>query len=150
MIMIGYDCAANDKQAGLYQKECEANTDSDRKWPIGGRNYMNVYDQSFQCSKSFKGFCEAVEQSNPGFKIDWNLADWGSQFKNKTVGCVYGNVENEYNGKCYMRSQLRWFVPNDKVASAKVPKDKYLNNNTQTQAANAFNPKTVPDEELPF
>ena len=151
MIMIGYDFAANDKQAGLYQKEFEANTDTaNRKWPIGGRNYMNVYDQNGQCSKSFKGFCESVEQSNPGFKIDWNLADWGSQFSKKLVGCVYGNVENEYNGKCYLRSQLRWFVPNDKVASAKAPKDKYLNNNTQPQAANTFNPKTIPDEDLPF
>ena len=46
MIMVGYDFAANDKQAGLYQKEFEANTDTaNRKWPIGGRNYMNVYDQ---------------------------------------------------------------------------------------------------------
>ena len=151
MIMVGYDFAANDKQAGLYQKEFEANTDTaNRKWPIGGRNYMNVYDQTGQCSKSFKGFCESVEQSNPGFKIDWNLADWGSQFSKKLVGCVYGNVENEYNGKCYLRSQLRWFIPNDKVASAKAPKDKYLNNNTQAQTVAPAPTKQIPDEDLPF
>ena len=152
MIMVGYDFAANDKQAGLYQNEFNANTEADKKWPIGGRNYMNVYDQNGQCSKSFKGFCEAVEKSNPGFTINWNLADWGSQFNKKLVGGVYGNVENQYNGQYYMRSQLRWFIPNDKVANAKVPKDKYLNGitNAQPQTATTFNPKSVPDEELPF
>ena len=91
-----------------------------------------------------------MEQSNPGFKIDWNLADWGGQFSKKLVGCVYGNVENEYNGQCYLRSQLRWFIPTDKVASAKAPKDKYLNNNTQAQTVAPAPTKQIPDEDLPF
>ena len=149
MIMVGYDFADNDKQARLYLNEFNANSEPQKKWPIGGRNYMHVYDQNGQCSKSFKGFCEAVEKSN-NFTINWNLTDWSSQFKGKTVGGVYGNVENEYNGKCYMRSQLRWFVSNDKVTTAKVPKDKYLNVNTQTQAAAPAPAKQIPDEELPF
>lgn len=149
MIMVGYDFADNDKQARLYLNEFNANSDPQKKWPIGGRNYMNVYDHNGQCSQSFKGFCEAVEKSN-NFTINWNLTDWSSQFKGKTVGGVYGNVENEYNGKSYMRSQLRWFVSNDKVATAKVPKDKYLNGNAQTQEAAPAPAKQIPDEELPF
>lgn len=154
MIMVGYDFADNDKQPGLYRKEFDANSDKDKKWPIGGRCYMNVYDQDGKCSKSFKGFCQSVEESNAGFTINWNLQDWAGQFKGKTVGGVYGNVENQYNGKYYMRSQLRWFVANGKVASAKVPKDKFLNGISQTQTpakpANSFNPQSIPDEELPF
>lgn len=152
MIMVGYDFADNDKQPKLYLNEFNANSDPQKKWPIGGRCYINVYDQEGKCSKSFKGFCEAVEESNTGFSIKWNLADWAGQFKGKTVGGVYGNVENQYNGKYYMRSQLRWFVSNGKVATAKVPKDKFLDgiSQTQTKPASATTQQSIPDEELPF
>ncbi len=146
MIMVGYDFAEHDKQAKMYLNEFNANPDTDKKWPIGGRNYMNVYDRDDKCSRSFKGFCSAVERSNPGFVIDWSAKDWGLQFKNKLVGCVYGNVENEYNGKNYMRSQLRWFMETQNVASAKTPKDKYLNGDAPAQTPQ----QVIDDVDLPF
>lgn len=129
MIVVCYDFDKNDKQPGFYMREFSDNTDPDKKWPFGGRNYImvNDYMDDSKTSKAFKTFCTCVENSNNGFKVSWGGDDWGKQFRNKKIGGVYGRVENEYNGNVTMRSELRWFCSIDKVADAPIPKDKYLN-----------------------
>ena len=149
MIVVCYDFADNDKQPRLYQNEFNGNTDPNKQWPIGGREYINVYDYEGKCSRNFKGFCTSVEKSNPGFSIDWNLTDWGSQFRGKYIGGVYGNVEDEYNGKVYMRPRLRWFVANSDVENAKIPQDKLL----PAGGYNSYSTTQTPSyntDDLPF
>ena len=129
MIVVFFDFNKNDKQPGYFMTQFTENTDPDKKWPIGGRNYImvNDYMDDSKTSKSFKTFCTCVENSNKGFKVTWGGDNWGQQFRNKLIGGIFGQVENEYNGKITMRSQLRWFCSVDKVADAKIPNPKYLN-----------------------
>ena len=138
MIVVCYDFDKNDKQPGFYMREFQDNTDPEKKWPFGGRNYImvNDYMDDSKTSKAFKTFCTCVENSNNGFKVSWGGDDWGKQFRGKKIGGVYGRVEHEYNDNVSMRSELRWFCSVDKVADAAIPKDKYLNGSspaTRTQ-----------------
>ena len=78
-------------------------------------------------------------------------------FKNKKIGGVYGMVHSEYQGEVKVRSELRWFVTDDKVDSAEIPKDKPLSNAERARLTTTGNgsgfmnvPDNVDDEGLPF
>ena len=82
-----------------------------------------------------------------------------AQFRGLKVGGVYGEVENEYNGKRSMRRELRWFCADSQVETARVPEPKYLPNTNVTAPAPAAQASTVAGfvsvadvdtEEIPF
>lgn len=153
MITVVIDFDKNDIQPGYFSKAFADDVRPEKKWPYNGVKYVMVeaYD-SDECSKDFKGFCEAAEKSN-SMVINWD-SDFGSQFKNRKIGVVFGLVENEYNGKVTTRPEIRWFCPIDKVADAKVPNLKELRGksttltNTSQFTASFDNPPA--DEDLPF
>ena len=154
MLKISFDFAKNDRQPGYMTKEYKNDIRPDKKWPHAGTQYILVEDKEGNCSKSFKSFITAFESSN---SCD---AKWGdgfaAQFKNKKIGGVYGEVENEYNGKTSMRHELRWFCSDDKVDDVKIPEPKYLNGNkpSDTLGGGSDQPDVnVPegvDEDLPW
>ena len=127
MIVVYFDFAMNDKQPGLFMKSFEEDIRPDKKWPYAGTKYImvNDYQDLRKTSKNFKAFVTAVEGSNPNFITTWG-DNWGNQFKNKFVGGVFGEVENEYNGKRTTRSELRWFCSIDSVPKAKTPAPKLM------------------------
>jgi len=127
MIAIMFDFAANDKQPGLFMRTFDEDIRPDKKWPYAGFQYVMVNDYSdpSKTSRSFKSFVTSVEKSNKGFVTSWG-DNWGTQFKNKIVGGVFGLVENEYNGNRSMRPQLRWFCSADAVPTANIPEPKRL------------------------
>lgn len=150
MVVVAVDTDKSDKQPQYFLDMFNSDDREDKKWPYQGTMYINVEDSQGKCSRSFKSFCESVERSNNGFKISWE-ADFGTQFKGKKIGGVYGLVENEFNGKVTMRPQLRWFCQYEKAADAKVPEAKYLKT-----PANVSGPAPIPvsnsvyDEDVPF
>lgn len=131
MIVILFDMAAGDDQADYFSKEFHDDIRPDKKWPRNGRQYVVVEDNEGNCSKSFKTFINCVEKSNSGFKTEWGDA-FCSQFKNKKVGGVFGEVENEYNGRSTMRHELRWFCEDNKAEEAKIPAPRMLPNANKT------------------
>lgn len=153
MIVILFDMAAGDDQAEYFMKAFQADIRPDKKWPRNGRQYIVVTDEKCDCSKSFKTFINCVEKSNNGFTTQWG-DKFGSQFKGKRIGGVFGEVENEYNGNTSMRHELRWFCEDSKADSAKVPDAKYLPNTNKTVPAPSDDSfMTIPDgseEEIPF
>ena len=159
MVIVAFDFAQNDSQPGYMAEEFRNDIRPDKKWPRAGRQYIVVTDDNGNCSRSFKSFINAVEKSNPGFQVQWG-DNFGAQFKGLKVGLVFGEVENEYNGKRSMRTELRWFCEDSKVDEAKVPEPKYLPNNNvvaaapvQAQAntmAGFVNVADVDLEEIPF
>ena len=156
MIVIAFDMAPGDSQPGYFAKEFANDIRPDKKWPRNGRNYINVLDSNGNTSRSFKSFVNSVEKSNPGFVTQWG-DNFGAQFKNKRVGGVFGEVENEYNGKTSMRHELRWFCADDKADNANIPNPKYLPNSNRTVSAPAASEidgfLSIPDgmeEEIPF
>lgn len=138
MIKVYYDFAKDDVQPGFFTAEFKNDIRPNKQWPHGGTTYILSEDSEGNCSKKLKGFITSFERSN---KCD---AVWGDkfagQFKNKKIGGVFGEVENEYNGKVTMRHELRWFCDIDKVDGATIP-DPVLLNKTTTSA-----PKQDDDE----
>lgn len=154
MIIVAFDMASGDDQAGYFTKAFAEDIRPEKKWPRNGRQYIVVNDNNGNCSRSFKSFITSVEKSNNGFVTQWN-DKFASQFKDKRIGGVFGEVENEYNGKTSMRHKLRWFCEDSKVENASIPQPKFLPNNNKIASAPAdptsFIP--VPDDvegDIPF
>lgn len=155
MIVILFDMAAGDDQADYFMKAFKEDIRPDKKWPRSGRQYIVVTDNDGNCSRSFKTFINCVEKSNNGFVTQWGES-FCNQFKGKRIGGVFGEVENEYNGKVTMRHELRWFCNDSAADDARVPDPKYLPNSNRTVAA----PTTTSDgfmqlpegteDEIPF
>lgn len=154
MVIVAFDTAPGDIQPEYYMNEFQNDIRPDKKWPRGGRQYIVVTDDNGDCSRSFKTFISCVEKSNNGFETKWGNK-FADQFKGKRIGGVFGEVENEYNGKTSMRHELRWFCADDAVSTARVPDPKYLANSNKTKPiptdADGF--MSIPEgseDEVPF
>lgn len=125
-LKIEIDIAGNDKQAGFYQKQYDSNISSDRKWPAGACKYVSLKEEE-NCIALFKGFTTAVENSNPGYK--WNF-DEKTLIGKKLCG-VFGLEEYENNeGEIKTATKLVQFRSLDKLKDVKIPKVKLIDNST--------------------
>lgn len=129
MVVVLLDFAQNDAQAGLFMNEFKNDDRTDKKWPNRGTQYIMTqdYQDPSKTSRNFKSFCTCFEKSN-NCQIKWveDPAAWGAQFKNKLIGGVFGIVHDVYNGREIVKTEMRWFVEDGKVASAQVPAEKQL------------------------
>lgn len=141
MAVVLFDFAPNDKQPNYMSEEFKNDIRPDKKWPHAGTQYILSEDENGNCSRNIKRFVEAYEKSNNCSAI-WG-DKWASQFKNKKIGGVFGKVENEYNGKTTMRTELRWFCNDDQVEGADIPAPKYLNKNGGGSSASTNNANTA-------
>ena len=157
MLVISFDFDKDDKQPGYFADEFAKDVRPDKKWPNSGTKYiMTTAADTGKASKDLKTFITSVEDSNKGFVTKWG-DEFCKQFKGKKVGAVFGEVENEYNGKVTMRHELRWFCSVDNAKTAAIPAQKLLGNRT-TSAAPAPAPGTESfmtiadgaDEDIPF
>lgn len=152
MVVVALDFAKNDAQPGYFKAQYENDTRDEKKWPYQAVQYIVTEDGNGKCSRSFKGFITSFERSNN------TTTNWGdkfvNQFKNKKIGVVYGEVEEEFNGEIKTRRRIRWFCEDANVDAQKIPEKKYLNNPTSTaQSASVSDFVNVPegsDEEIPF
>lgn len=163
MIVVLFDFAQDDAQAGYFMKQFQDDIRPEKKWPNQATKYINVYDGEGKCSSAFKTFCTCVEHSNAGFASfdkdgNFNIAG----FENKKVGGVFGEEIDYYNGKETTKRVLRWFVNMDKVADAQIPNQSETkahkdwvagggqNNAAITANGDFMNIPDGIDEELPF
>ena len=152
MIVVALDFAKNDKQPGYFKEQFDKDTRSDKKWPYQAVQYIVTEDGDGNCSKNFKGFITSFERSNNC------TASWGekfvNQFKNKKIGVVYGEVEEEYNGEVKTRRRIRWFCEDGKAADQSIPNKKYYTQPTDNKAVTGDEGfMKVPDnanDEIPF
>ena len=156
MLKVCFDFAKNDRQPEYMMNEYKNDIRPEKRWPYAGTQYIMTEDKDGNCSKSFKSFMNAFESSNNCSAI------WGDkfagQFKNKKIGGVFGEVENEYNGRVTKRHELRWFCADDKVEGAGIPAAKLLNGkesdilggNTSTSSAPDVNVPEGTDETAPW
>jgi predicted secreted protein len=121
-LKIEVDINGNDDQKGFYQKQYDNNTNSNKKWPSASCKYISLKDDD-TCIALYKGFTTIIENSNPGYK--WNF-DEKTLIGKKLCG-VYGLEEfedNEGNVKTAVKLvQLRSL---DKLDKIKIPKVKLL------------------------
>ena len=159
MVVVSFDFAQGDKQAGYFMEAFRNDIRPEKKWPNQAMQYILTEDENGDCSRSFKTFLTCVEHSNTGFTTQW-VDNFGEQFKGKFVGGVFGPQMDFYDGKEREKRVLRWFVSTDKVAEATVPEmsetrayKNHINGYAagSTPAGDGF--MNIPegiDEELPF
>ena len=151
MIVVAFDFAKNDKQPNYFSEQFEKDIRPEKKWPAAGTQYILTMDakDSNKTSKSFKSFITSFERSN-GCEAVWG-DKFCAQFKNKKIGGVFGQVEEEYNGEVKKRVRLRWFCEDGKADQQEIPTFKPLNGSSSGSSDNSF--VNVPDsvaEEIPF
>lgn len=156
MIVVLFDFDKNDKQPEYHSQAFKEDTRPEKKWPFNGSKYIMVHDYNDpeKTSRAFKTFCTCIEKSN-NVSVQWGGANWGAQFKGKKIGVVYGEEENSYDGKTFMRRVPKWFCNVDGVATARIPDPKYLPGHTAatpTTDPNSFIqiPDDADGEDIPF
>ena len=158
MIVVLFDFAPEDSQAGYFTEQFKNDIRPDKKWPNQATQYILTEDAEGKCNRSFKTFTTCVEHSNAGFVTQWG-ENFGAQFKNKKIGGVFGEQMDFYDNKETKKRVLRWFTSLDKVADATVPEitetQAYKNhkNGCSTAASAGDGFMNIPDgidEELPF
>ena len=156
MIVVFFDFAQNDKQAGYFMEQFKNDIRPDKKWSNQATQYINVLDSDGNTSKAFKTFTTCVEHSNPGFTTQWG-DNFCQQFKDKKIGGVFGEQMDYYNGDEKKKRVLRWFVSSDKVSDAKIPEisetQAFKNYKTNAGIASTNGFMNIPDsieDELPF
>lgn len=157
MVVVAIDFDKKDIQPGYFSEQFEKDIRPDKKWPYLAVQYIVSVDKDDNCSRSFKSFMTAFEDSN-NTKIDWDAKDFSKQFKNKKIGVVYGAVEEEYNGEVKTRHRIRWFCDYAKAKDAEIPALREYN--PPFNVAQAVPQKPAPandgfmlsgeEEEIPF
>lgn len=153
MVVVSIDFDKKDKQPGYFTEAFKNDIRPDKKYPYQATQYILTEDAEGKCSRNFKSFMKAFCDSNGVAEsaIKWG-SDFCTQFKNKKIGVVFGNVEELYNGEAKMRRRIRWFCDYNKVSAQKVPDDKLLPAD-QKPAAKVDDFVNVPegeDMEIPF
>lgn len=157
MIVVLFDFAPDDAQAGYFMEQFKNDIRPDKKWPNQATQCILVNDADGNTNKSFKTFITCVEHSTTGFVTKWGIDNWCAQFKDKKIGGVFGEQMDYYNGNEKKKRVLRWFVSSDKAAEAQIPElsetkaYKQYKSNAAIADANGF--MSIPDaleDELPF
>lgn len=161
MLVVLFDFAEGDDQAGYFMRQFEGDTRQDKKYPNAGTNYMIVDENVDFGTKNLKTFVTCVEKSNPGFAVKWG-ENFGQQFKGKLIGGVFREEKDWYNGKEVKRRKLAWFRSVEGIKDVEIPEvrttaafDEHLRTSAFPDADFAATPDFIgiPDDiqgEIPF
>ena len=149
-LAILFDIAEGEHK-DFYAREFQQNQNQDKKWKGVIRVWLPKDDGSEKDEKTkslFKGMCTAFEDSNPGYKWNWDE----SSLVNKTVGILYRNEEWEYNGKSGWNAKPLRCMSAGKVRSGDytLPKDKPLRGDAYDTGYSAPAMTPVQTDDLPF
>lgn len=154
---IWLDTAGDDVQPQFYSNQYMNNTSENKKWPC--RFWITDPDnpEGFG-ARNLKRFVTAVEDSNANFTVSWGPA-FADCLKGKRIGIVFGEEENEWNGRISTLIKPRYFCDITKVDEQDVPEKKTLKPETAAfQPAPGVNgqegflqvPDGLEDAGLPF
>lgn len=143
LMKIAFDIAEGPHK-DFYKRRFERNKQSnpDAKWP--GMYYQTIKPNDL---RYFKGFITNIENSNPGFKWDWD--------EKKLVGKLFGGVfgQEEYensNGEIKLATKCMYVRTVEQVKNGiEIPDIKRLNN-SNSSASNSGYTSMDNDDELPF
>lgn len=160
-LCVLFDISAGE-YAGYYDDDFKRNQREDKKWKGVLRLWLPKEDGSDkdEWTKSIlKGFIAAVEESNRGYKWDWNE----KSLAKKEIGILFRNEEWEYEGKTGWATRPFRAISVDSVedGSYTVPKNRPLKNksvpaqmptysNYPVSGASDFSMMEDDDAQLPF
>ena len=118
---IAYDVAEGEYK-DFYQKRYNANTSTDKKWPAIYRQITEGKSVGF-----FKGLITSIEESNPGYKWNWDE----NTLKGKKFGAVMGREQFlTQDGQKKFATKIFWIRSVEGLKNATIPDDKLLQDNT--------------------
>lgn len=160
MLLISLDTDREDAQPGYFMDRWKSdNRPADqKKW--GCIVYQLTEDDKGDCSRGLKTFITSVEESNPGFKVQWGDG-FARCFKGKKVGGLFRREQFEardgslkWSTKCFAFRSVQAIID-----GVDVPDDKYLKSrgssysdsyNTSAPGGDQFSKLAEDDGELPF
>ena len=126
ILVITFDIVEPDEQAGFYQRKFteEAQKDAlNTKWKGCHRITVPTDDSEDYIKSKFKAFTTSVEESNPGYKWNWEE----NTLVGKTFGGVFGLEEFTLDdGRTLSMAKIRYVKSTDKIFEAEVPKVKLV------------------------
>lgn len=168
-LVIKFDIESPDEQAGFYANKFAEDARADAlnaKWK--GYHRISVpTDESEDFIKSnFKAFTTSVEESNPGYKWNWDE----NTLVGKTFGGIFGLEEFiTQDGKTLSLTKIRFIRSTKKIGEASIPKVKLADktfmdyneyiakkkaeregNNSQNSTNNNSENSTINGDDLPF
>lgn len=142
---------AEGEYAGFYAKRYKEDTREDKKWNCNYNLTIPKDDGSERdgwAKRRFKTVMNAFEDSNPGFRWEWNEA----ALKGKKIGGLFNIRQWEKNdGSVSEATNLAQLIDVNKIASGdyKLPKDKLIEPKWENIADVIANNPFV-DDALPF
>lgn len=131
LLRIGFDIVEGE-HAGYFKRQFERKValNPNAKWP--GMYYQTA--KGGEAAGYFKGFITAIEQSNPGYKWDWDER----KLKGKLFGGVFG--EEEYVGNDgNIRASVKcvWVRSADKIRNGDftIPEKKTVSGKSRSRGA---------------
>ena len=138
---------------GYYQKRFDENNNADKKWDNNATRYLAFQGDNVSY---FKGFITCVENSNVGYKWDWDE----TKLRGKKICGVFQYEEYEkQDGTKAVKVRLNKFRSLDKIKDVEVSDSvKLLNGsyisiddyNERKEESNDSVVTVVTDDELPF
>jgi hypothetical protein len=129
MLVLALEVIEGDYQ-GIFSRTCKRKRqfNPQAKWPC---NYYQVTEGE-QVGR-YKGLTVAIEQSNPGYKWDFDE----NTLKGKTCACIFREEEfiSQQDGKVHNATRAYQIIPVDEMANATVPPKKCVE---QPPAAGGF------------
>lgn len=150
-VMIFFDIAQGE-YANYYSKIYDADTRKDKKW--SGSKTQCTEDKALSF---FKGFVTSIENSNPGFKFDWNSENNEKTLENKLFGGVFQREQYLKDGKPRFSTKLIEYRSVESIKKGiEPPPDKLLEpnkSNSNTYIPDTYKPNfqdVTDDSDLPF
>lgn len=158
MIEILFDITEGE-QKDFFKKQYDSNTSEDKKFKGRKSIYVPKDDGSERdewTKNSFAKWVNAFEDSNEGYKWDWNENKW----KGLTVGIVFGETGTVIEGRKIVYTEARFPADVKKVRAGTAPKAKFVakngytgnssNNSNNGGSSDSGWQSVAPEEELPF
>ena len=144
--------------AGFFKKRYEEDDSENKKFKGQTTIWIPADDGSEKdgyTKNTFAKWTTALEESNEGYKWDWDEKKW----KDKAIGIVFGETGTVIEGKEIVYTDTRYPVSVEKVRTGKAGEAKFKSKNgyTGNGSSGSSNSSTdfvnLPldaDEELPF
>ena len=144
MLVLALDIIEGDKK-GFFKNRFEENSSPDKKWPASG-----IYRQMLEGEKAagfLKGLMTSLENSNDGFKWDWDE----KKLKDLKCGAIFGEEEYEkMDGSVGTTTKVKFIrtVKSIQDGNFKVPELKKLPQ--KGEAFEDFINSVSSDDDMPF
>lgn len=154
-LMIFFDIAEGEYK-GHYEQIYKADTREDKKWL--GSKVQCVEDKALTF---FKGFITSIENSNPGFKFNWDADGNEKTLENKKFGGVFQREQYSANGTLRFSTKLIEYrsvesirkgikPPPDKLVEPAKQNNSYMPDAYKSQPYPNFQEIDVNNDTLPF